>query len=87
MLITRTYKETAKVFKPGHIKFEDFLIFQLQVYNAGSQERKSYYRATGDSMSLYDQYNSLTIVRDELPEYEKYRVAAAMKFKNTSATV
>ena len=28
-------------------------------------------------MSLYDQYNSLTIVRDELPEYEQYRVAAA----------
>ena len=76
MLIKRTYKETAKVSKQGHTKLEEFLIFQQQLYNAALQERESYYRATGDSISLFDQYNSLTIVREELTEYEQYGVGA-----------
>ena len=76
MLIKRTCKETAKVSKQGHTKLEEFLLFQQQLYNAALQERESYYRATGDSISLFDQYNSLTIVRSELPEYEQYGVDA-----------
>ena len=76
MLIKRTYKETAKVSKQGHTALEEFLRFQQQLYNAALQERESYYRATGDSISLFDQYNSLTIVRDDLPEYKQYGVHA-----------
>ena len=76
MLIKRTYKETAKVSKQGHTVLEEFLLFQQQLYNAALQERESYYRATGDSIYLFNQYNSLTIVRDELPEYEQYSVGA-----------
>ena len=76
MLIKRTYKETAKVSKQGHIKLNEFLLFEQQLYNAALQERESYYRATGNSIKLYDQFNSLTIVRAELPEYEQYGVGA-----------
>ena len=76
MLITRTYKETAKVSKQGHTKLEEFLLFQQQLYNAALQERESYYRATGESITLYKQYNSLTIIRDEIPEYKQYGVHA-----------
>ena len=76
MLLKRTYKETAKVSKQGHTALEEFLLFQQQLYNAALQERESYYRATGDSIDLFYQYNSLTIVCDELPEYEQYGVGA-----------
>ena len=76
MLIKRTYKETAKVSKQGHITLDEFLLFEQQLYNAALHERESYYRATGDSIKLFDQYNSLTIVRKELPEYEQYGVDA-----------
>ena len=76
MLITRTYKETAKVSKQGHTKFAEFLLFQQQPYNAALQERESYYRATGDTVSFFDQCKSLKVIRDDLPEYEQYRVDA-----------
>ena len=76
MLIKRTYKEAAKVYKQGHITLDEFLHFEQQLYNAALQERESYYRATGRSIKLYDQYNSLTLVRAELPEYKQYSVEA-----------
>ena len=77
MLITRTYKETTKVSKKGHTELGKFLFFQQMLYNAALKEQESYYRATGDSISLFDQYNSFKVVRDDLTEYERYGVYAA----------
>lgn len=74
MLIKRTYKETAKVSKEGHKALAEFLPLQQRLYNGASQERESYYRATGQSISQFDQCNSLKVVREEFPEYEKYGV-------------
>ena len=77
MLITRTYKNTAKVCKKGHKALAEFFGFQQQLYNAALQERESYYKATGDSISLFNQCNLFNLVRDELPDYERYGVFAA----------
>ena len=76
MLIKRTYKETAKVSKEGHKALAEFLLLQQRLYNGTLQERESYHCPTGQSISQYDQCNSLKVVREELPEYERYSVHA-----------
>ena len=76
MLIKRTYKETAKVSKESHKALAEFLLLQQRLYNGGLQERESYYYATGQSISQFDQCNSLKVVREELLVYERFGVHA-----------
>ena len=74
--ITRTHTRTAKLSKRGHEKLDDFLYWLRKLYNAALQERVDCYRKTGHSISLYDQYKSLTEIRADDPEYSKYSVGS-----------
>ena len=76
MLIKRTYKETAKVSKEGRKALAEFLLLQQRLNIGALQERESYCRATGQSISQFDQCILLKVVREELPEYEKYGIHA-----------
>ena len=52
-----------------HRGLEDALELGRQLYNAALQERIECYRKTGGTISPYDQYKSLTVVRSEDPAY------------------
>ena len=80
--ITRTHTRTAKLSKRGHESLEDFLIKQQKLYNAALQERIDCYKKTGQSISLYDQYKSLTAIRSDDPDYSKYSLHATRSCLN-----
>ena len=75
-IVTRTHTRTAKLSKRGHEQLNDFLFKQQKLYNAALQERVDCYRKTGKSISLYDQYKSLTEVRADDPDIRQYSLRA-----------
>ena len=80
--ITRTYTRTAKLSKRGHENVCDFLFKIRRLYNAALQERIDCYKKTGKSISLYDQYKSLTEIRADDPDYSKYSTSALRSILN-----
>ena len=68
MIRTKTY--TASLKKQTHVNLMYFLFQQKELYNAALQERIDCYDKTGKSLTNYDQRNSYTQIREELPEYE-----------------
>ena len=81
-IVTRTYTRTASLSKRGHETLQDFLIKQQKLFNAALQERIDCYRKTGKSISLYDQYKSLTAIRSDDPDYCKYSLHATRSCLN-----
>ena len=76
MIITRTYTETSKLSKGRHYTLTKFLDVQNVLYNCTLQERSDCYRLTGESITEYDQYKSLTTIRANDPNLAKYGVKA-----------
>ena len=76
MIISRTYRETARLSKAGHYAVTKFLDFQNILYIGGSQELSDGYRLTRDSIIEYDQNKALTTIHVDDPTLAKYGVRA-----------
>ena len=63
-----TYKYRLLTSKRDHLRLAELVEEQRQLYNAALQERIDCYDKTGASISLYDQFNSLTECRNTLPD-------------------
>ena len=68
MLRTKTY--TALLKKQTRDNLDTFLLQQKFLYNKALNERISYYKETGKSLSNIDQRNAYTKFRQENPEYQ-----------------
>lgn len=75
-----SYNETVKVSEKGHKALAEFLNLQQHLYIDSLEEQESRYRATGQVISLSDQYKSLTVIRKEVPEYE---ICSVRKLRRT----
>ena len=73
-VIHRTFREVASVSRATHRRLDNALELGRQLYNAALQERIECYQKTGGTISPYDQYKSLTVVRSEDPAYRALSV-------------
>ena len=62
-----TYRYRLLTRKRDHVRLNELVEQQRQLYNAALEERIGCYRATRKSLSFYDQNKSLTECRRELP--------------------
>ncbi len=67
----KTHTYTAKLSPAVHERLTTFLEPQRLLYHAGLEERLGADRKAGVSVSLYDQYKSLTVLRAD-PEFSQY---------------
>lgn len=63
-----TFKVRAYPTRKQHARLQRYLNHTRDLYNAALEERISYYRVTGKSMSFAEQSRSLTEIRKEDPE-------------------
>ena len=61
----QTFRHAAKLSASGHRLLDSILAMLALLYNAALEERILAYRMSGKSISLYDQYKSLTTIRRE----------------------
>ncbi|MXZ80498.1 MAG: hypothetical protein F4Z15_03835 [Gammaproteobacteria bacterium] len=69
----RTIVKIAKLNASTHKKLDAFLRQQTELYNAGLQERMDCYKKTGETITLYEQYGSLTEIRRD-SDFSQYAV-------------
>ena len=70
----RTVTLTAKVSAAVHCRHDEFLRQQTALWNAALAERIDCYRKTGRSITLYDQFRSLTAIRAADPAFRQFPV-------------
>ena len=66
----RTFRTRAYLTKAGHVRLDEVLRQQCQLYNAALEERKEAFRRAGETISYYAQSRSLTEVRSDFPDIE-----------------
>ncbi len=65
----RTYEYRVLPGKSQAVDLDRLLWMTRNLYNAALQERRDCYEKTGKGISRFDQFNSLTIIRAEDPEW------------------
>ena len=76
MPTVRVQRFAAKLSPSTHDRLVRFLDDQRHLWNAALQERIEAYRKCGQSISVYDQFKSLTKIRADDPHYAGIAVAA-----------
>ena len=70
-------RHAASLSASGHRLLDRILATLTQLHNAALEERILAYRISGKSISLYDQYKSLTTIRRENAEWRDIPVLVA----------
>ena len=77
----RTISKTAKIKPAVHDKLNAFLEQQRQLWNAALQERRDCYEKTGKAITRYDQYKSLTEIREDA-DFSQYHLKSQRSVLN-----
>ena len=72
----RTVTSTASVSAATHCRLDAFLWQQTTLWNAALEERIDCYRKTGKTITAFDQMKSLTVIRGEDEDFQKFHVSA-----------
>ena len=72
----RTVTSTASISAATHCRLDAFLRQQTVLWNAALEERIDCYRKTGKTITAFDQMKSLTVIRREDEDFQKFHVSA-----------
>ena len=75
-MAVRTLRFPAKLNSSTHRALNAFLTAQRHLWNAALEERIGAYQKCDKTISAYDQFKSLTVIRTDDPDYAKIAVAA-----------
>ncbi len=76
-MAVQTFRHAAKLSPSGHRLLDRLLAMLALLYNAALEERIHAWRMSGRSISLYDQFASLTVLRKQDPEWQEMSVLVA----------
>ena len=76
-MAVQTFRHAAKLSPSGHRLLDRLLVMLAMLYNAALEERMHAWRMSGKSISLYDQFRSLTAIRNQDPERKAISVLVA----------
>ena len=76
-MAAQTFRHAAQLSASGHRLLDRILAMLALLYNAALEERIQAYCRSGKSISLYDQYKSLTEIRQDHADWRAISVLVA----------
>ena len=67
--VVKSFKFRAYVSKQGHQQLDRMLVDHCELYNAALENRKLAYKYHKESISKFDQFKELTLVRQDDPKW------------------